>query len=121
MNSPCCNTHLVCSSCGKIHEEVLSPDEAEFRKFLDWVNKANVFGQEKKIFTPAALKNWTARRKSYEAKEIALAFANLHNEPDRWQLRNNGFRPLSWWLEKDDRIESMKNCHKKGVGVSIIL
>lgn len=94
--------------------QVLEPEESELRKFVMWLNDKSIMSA--KTITPAAIKAWKARRKTYTARELAEAFVNLCNEPDRWQLRNNGFRPLSWWLEKDDRIETMRNCHLKAPG-----
>lgn len=91
---------------------LIDESEMELRKFIAWLNDTKLMPE--KTFTPSALKCWKARRKTYEANAIAEAFLNLGREPDRWQLRNNGVRPLSWWLEKDDRIEYMKVCHLKG-------
>lgn len=94
--------------------QIVDDAEAELRTFIAQLNETKLMPE--KTFTPAALKAWKARRKTYSIQQLASALLNLQREPDRWQLQNNGFRPLSWWLEKDDRIEQMKNCHLKGSG-----
>jgi len=67
----------------------------------------------KKILTKEARGKLKTRLKSYSMEELKEAFLNLANEPDLWKIKNNGFRSLSWWLHSDDRIEEMRNCHKK--------
>lgn len=85
----------------------------EFEAFVLWLNSSGVFPSEKKG-TGSARKKWKSRRSSYSAKDIKDAFSNLVNEPDKWKINNNGFRPLAWWLHSDDRIEDMLYCHLKG-------
>jgi hypothetical protein len=98
--------------------EVVDELEMEFRKFVPFA--AKVLGR-KKVFTKEGLKKWQARRRIFSAQQIGEAFQNLQREPDRWKIKYNGQRELSWWLEKDDRIREMQNCHEKaGPGLTII-
>ncbi len=90
--------------------EVLSEKESEFRNIIPLLSK--VLGYEK-IFTVDALKKWNSRRLSFSAEELLNAFNNLSKESDLWKIKNNGWRPLSWWLQSDSRIEEMLNCHLK--------
>jgi len=84
----------------------------ELEIFSRWLSGAGIFSDRKTI-TEKAKKKWNARRSKYSPAEITNAFSNLVNEPDRWKLNNNGHRPISWWLDSDDRLEEMKNCHLK--------
>ena len=84
----------------------------EFDEFVLWINKQQIFPNAKQP-TPAARKKWSSRRRTYPARQLAEAFANLLNEPDKWKVRNNGQRPLAWWLHSDERIEDMLGCHLK--------
>jgi uncharacterized protein YdaU (DUF1376 family) len=91
----------------------------ELETFVSWLNERQIFPNHK-IITVAVRRQWAARRKNYSERELAQAFANLSNEPDRWKLEHNGSRPLAWWLKTDERIEDMKACHlKKGKGEMI--
>lgn len=86
----------------------------EVNQFVLWLNRSAIFPNEKTI-NDKVKEKWAARRKTFGAKKIAEAFANLVNEPDKWKIKNNGQRPLSWWLHSDERIEEMFACHlKKG-------
>lgn len=91
--------------------QIVDEMEMELRKLIPFASK--VLGSEK-TFTADALKKWKTRREKWSAHELAEAFANLSREPDRWKINNNGWRPLSWWLHSDARIEEMRNCHLKG-------
>lgn len=100
--------------------EVLDESEDELRKLVAWLNTSKILPNVK-TYTPAVLKKWRARRRTFSAQELAAAFANLVNEPDHWQINNNGFRELSWWLASDDRIRTMLNLHlKRGKGSMIL-
>jgi hypothetical protein len=96
---------------------VVDPTENEFRQFVPFAS--SVLGRPK-VYTAEGLAKWKARRRSFDAREIAQAFSNLSNEPDRWKITNNGHRELSWWLHSDERIREMQNCHLKGSGKATI-
>lgn len=97
--------------------EIISKEENEFRELLIIVS--NLFGHEK-VFTKDGLQKFNTRKQKYSAAELQKAFMNLSNEPDLWKIKNNGFRPMQWWLHSDERIESMKVCHLKKSGQGII-
>lgn len=99
--------------------EILDEKEAEFRRLIPFASK--IFGHQKQ-FTRDGLKKWKARRRTFTAKEIACAFHNLTKECDQWKINNNGFRPLTWWLHSDQRIEDCIHCHlKRGKAPSIAI
>ena len=83
----------------------------EYRKFVPIA--AKILGSQK-VYTEAGCRLWRSRRKKWSAEQLLQAFANLPNEPGQWKIRNNGRRELSWWLEKDSRIEDMLTLHLKG-------
>ena len=95
----------------RVSDHVIDEMENEFRQFVTFTSK--VFGSSK-AFTPDGLKKWKVRRKKFSARDLAVAIANITNEPDRWKLKNNGHRPLSWWLRSDEYIVELQNCHLKG-------
>lgn len=84
----------------------------DFSSFVEKLNELNVFDSPK-LSTDSARAKYKTRCKTFTDEQLLQAFSNLKNERDQWQLKNNGFRPLSWWLEKDDRIEQMLNIHLK--------
>lgn len=88
--------------------DVVGEFEMELRQALPFLSK--VLGSEK-VITDAAVKKWEARRLKYSARELAEAFANLSRDQEKWWITNHGWRPLTWWLEKDERIEELKHCH----------
>lgn len=90
--------------------QVVDEMEVEFRKFIAWLNEKNILKSQKQ-WTEKAQKKWNRRRKEFEAQVLAKAFANLQNDPRGWWIENNGFRPLHWWLDKEDRIHNLLNCH----------
>lgn len=90
--------------------EIVDEEEIEFRRFIPIAS--DVLRHEK-TFSKEALTKWKARRKKFSALEITEAFKNLVNECDLWKIENNGFRPLSWWLHSDKRIEDMQVVHLK--------
>lgn len=91
--------------------EVINEIESELRKFLPFVSK--ILGSEK-TFSIKALSKWKTRRLKYSARELAESFLNLQREPDLWKVKNNGWRPISWWLRSDEYILELQNCHLKG-------
>lgn len=95
---------------GKENKDIYVLDDLEF--FVTWINNRHIFPNEKTI-TEKVKNKWIARRKKYDPEKIRKAFQNLVNESDKWKIKNNGHRPLSWWLHSDDRIEEMLNCHLK--------
>ena len=90
--------------------EYMSDSETELTEFVRVCSV--VFGHEKRM-TKDARKKYAIRRGVYGADQLLTAFKNLLNEPDGWKLKNNGFRPLAWWLHNDERIEEMLTCHLK--------
>ncbi len=73
----------------------------------------------RKEWTDVAEASARARLKRFKVDRIVAAFENLEKEPDLWQINNNGWRPLSFWLKNDDRILNMEKCHLKGHGGAI--
>jgi len=101
-----------------IKPKVVDPMEVEYRKFLP---VASQLFQHDKAFTKKGLEKWKARRKTYSATDLGAAFLNLQKEPDRWKIRINGWRAMTWWLKHDERIEEMQGCHlKAGPGLTVI-
>lgn len=97
----------------RVEESRVDKNKYILSPFVDKLNALKIFDTPK-IVTEAAQKKYVARRKTFSDEHLIQAFKNLPNEPDKWKLKNNGHRPLSWWLEKDDRIEEMLNLHLKG-------
>ena len=95
-----------------ISQKSPEPKPTRFSDFLEKLNALNIFSTPK-ISSDTARTKYNTRRKTFTDDQLLSAFSNLKNEHDQWQLKNNGFRPLSWWLEKDDRIEQMLNIHLK--------
>lgn len=104
------NINTLMSSDDDANAEVVDEYEMEFRQFIPIAS--DVLKHEK-TFSKEALTKWKARRKKFSALEITEAFKNLVNECDLWKIENNGFRPLSWWLHSDKRIEDMQVVHLK--------
>ena len=94
----------------KRNEIYILSEEEEFLSSIECV-------VGKKTMTDKARKKLDTRLKKYSLEELKEAFLNLANEPDLWKIKNNGFRPLAWWLDSDDRIEEMRNCHAKKTGI----
>lgn len=70
--------------------EVVDEYEAELRKLIPFASDILGFP---KLLTPEALTRWKGRRRRWSTRELAQAFANLRNEPDRWKIKNNGHPP----------------------------